>query len=315
MSLFVRSIDDFTVDDVATAFRTLTLSDDATTMLRAFATAPNRAMSRLELAGVIDSDDIDSCSEVLGEVAEQLAMAIDPSLEQEWTADGGESNGWVLFISHDPLRWVDADDGDDDPFLVVMRDTLASALDAVGFAPYEPWDAEAEAAVAAHEGVGADGMWHPADPLVDLSDAEDSLSALSANDRSAVVMARFGQGSFRTGVVERWEGQCAVTGCAFLPALVATHIKPWADADNDERVDPANGLLLIGTLDRLFDGGFITFEADGQIRISGVIPEEEYAALGLSTELRLRRVPSGSAGYLEQHREQCFVALDEGEAD
>lgn len=38
--------------------------------------------------------------------------------------------------------------------------------------------------------------------------------------------------------------------------MIASHIMPWVLASNDERLNPANGVWLVGTLDRLFDNGF-----------------------------------------------------------
>ena len=47
--------------------------------------------------------------------------------------------------------------------------------------------------------------------------------------RVALIEARLGQGQFRAGVIERWRGSCAVTGCTLLELLRASHIKPWTD--------------------------------------------------------------------------------------
>ena len=53
-----------------------------------------------------------------------------------------------------------------------------------------------------------------------------------------------------------------------LALLVASHIKPWRDADNIERLDQYNGFLLLPNLDKVFDLGFITFRATGEIIVS-----------------------------------------------
>jgi hypothetical protein len=48
-------------------------------------------------------------------------------------------------------------------------------------------------------------------------------------------------------------------------------IRCWRDANNDERLDGENGLLLMPNADHLFDRGFISFEDNGgphQIRSS-----------------------------------------------
>jgi len=52
--------------------------------------------------------------------------------------------------------------------------------------------------------------------------------------------------------------------------LVASHIKPWRHAENDERLNRHNGLMLAPHADFLFDRGFISF-SDGRLLISEVV--------------------------------------------
>ncbi|MBI5335336.1 MAG: HNH endonuclease [Burkholderiales bacterium] len=60
----------------------------------------------------------------------------------------------------------------------------------------------------------------------------------------------------------RWS--CRLTGLDVPQLLRASHIKPWAAClSDDERLDAFNGLTP--HLDALFDGGWMTVEADGQI--------------------------------------------------
>ena len=40
--------------------------------------------------------------------------------------------------------------------------------------------------------------------------------------------------------------------------LVASHIKPWRNCDNSERLSGANGLLLSPHVDKLFDRHWIS---------------------------------------------------------
>ncbi|KAA1139625.1 HNH endonuclease, partial [Citrobacter portucalensis] len=47
------------------------------------------------------------------------------------------------------------------------------------------------------------------------------------------------------------------------------YIKPWAASENEnERLDPNNGMILAAHLDILFDQGWISFEYDGRFLIS-----------------------------------------------
>lgn len=82
--------------------------------------------------------------------------------------------------------------------------------------------------------------------------------------RLAIVRARVGQGIFREEV-SRVERHCRLTGVEDGDHLVASHIKPWKDSDNRERLSRFNGLMLTPTPDHLFDKGFISFEDDGRL--------------------------------------------------
>lgn len=320
----LRYVDSFSVDQVAAALRTLRPSDKALTMVRAHASSKNRAMSRLELAKTVGGERPHTCNGVYGHFGKALATALDPSLAGEWKPDSpaqAETSGdWVMFLNRGLARWTPAGPGEVDAWVFVMRETLARALAEVGIAPYRELDKDARAHMDDYEAERSarssnDGDYEsededddlaPADPLVEIQGAEEELAELDETERDAVIRARVGQGQFRGAVIERWGGRCAVTGVDFLPALVASHIKPWVDCTNEERLDPANGLLLVGTLDRLFDAGYISFGSDGQIMISPTVPMSRYAALGLSKNLRLRAVPSDSLGFLSDHLRDYF---------
>jgi putative restriction endonuclease len=59
-----------------------------------------------------------------------------------------------------------------------------------------------------------------------------------------LVIQRVGQDLFRQGLIEFWEGRCAITGLAVPEPLRASHIKPWTDCKSnaDERLDVRNDL-------------------------------------------------------------------------
>lgn len=123
------------------------------------------------------------------------------------------------------------------------------------------------------------------------------------------VIQRVGQGIFRDGLMDYWDGRCAVTGLKVPELLRASHIKPWADCGTDaERLDVYNGLLLAPHLDAAFDRGFITFEDDGAIRISVAIDEDARAALSVTSAMKIRTLEDGHRAYLAWHRERVFKA-------
>ncbi len=121
----------------------------------------------------------------------------------------------------------------------------------------------------------------------------------------AVIMARIGQERFRRNLMDIWNGQCAVTQVAANWLLRASHIKPWEDATDEERLDPFNGLPLTPVLDVAFDRGYITFADSGEIAIA-IDEAENLAILGIHPGMRLTRVHDQNLGYLSYHREHVF---------
>ena len=76
---------------------------------------------------------------------------------------------------------------------------------------------------------------------------------IGETEKERLIAARLGQGKFRSDLLNRWQNSCAVTGSTTLAAIRASHCKPWRLATNAERLDSANGLPLVATLDALFD--------------------------------------------------------------
>ncbi|WP_418637663.1 HNH endonuclease [Winogradskyella sp.] len=58
------------------------------------------------------------------------------------------------------------------------------------------------------------------------------------------------------------------------PVLIASHIKPFIESDDNEAYDPNNGLLLSRTVDSLFDLKYISFTDDGTMLFSNRISED-----------------------------------------
>lgn len=126
---------------------------------------------------------------------------------------------------------------------------------------------------------------------------------------------RLGQDRYREGVLARWNRACAVTGCTLAPALVASHAKPWAASTDAERLDPDNGLPLVGTLDRLFDAGLIGFDpVTGAMLIASTVSAHDRALLQLPAPLR-RRPSRQQAIFLRYHLNHVFQRKQRGHQD
>lgn len=128
-----------------------------------------------------------------------------------------------------------------------------------------------------------------------------------STEAERLVVQRVGQDVFRRGLLEYWEGRCAITGLAVPELLRASHIKPWADCDRDaERLDVFNGLLLGPHLDAAFDAGFVTVGENGVVLISELLPASARAVLGLERPLAIHGLKPGHERYLPWHREKVF---------
>ena len=135
--------------------------------------------------------------------------------------------------------------------------------------------------------------------------ANDSESDLT--DGLATIKTRIGQAKFRQKLLGYWSG-CSVTGCKVYEVLKASHIKPWSEATDSERLNTYNGLLLTPNLDSAFDSGFISFKNNGEILISKQLSNADNAILNIKASMRLKKVERGHWTYLKYHREKKFLA-------
>lgn len=124
----------------------------------------------------------------------------------------------------------------------------------------------------------------------------------STTERKGLVTSRVGQGYYRQEILRRFEGRCAVTGVNSEELLIASHIVPWRDSNEFERLDVNNGILLSPTYDALFDKHLISFEDDGHIVLSTNLPANLFSSLGVSGIEKIK-VFEGMKVYLLRHRE------------
>lgn len=134
---------------------------------------------------------------------------------------------------------------------------------------------------------------------------------LEHRDKRQLISARFGQGVFRANV-ERVEKLCRVTGVPDRRHLRASHIKPWRLADDREKLDGCNGLLLSPHADHLFDRGHISFADDGQLLLSKHLNPTVAKAWGLDRAHPPRSFRPEQRAYLDFHRRHVFEKLTRG---
>ncbi len=97
-----------------------------------------------------------------------------------------------------------------------------------------------------------------------------------------------------------------MSGLEILSLLKASHIKPWKDSDNHERLDPYNGLLLGPQYDGAFDAGLITFDGHGRVVLSERIPASQFKLAGINGTEFIQGLDPIHQNYLDYHRDEVF---------
>jgi hypothetical protein len=136
---------------------------------------------------------------------------------------------------------------------------------------------------------------------------DDSTSA--PTEHAQVTLARIGQGIFRSRVL-KLSPMCRITGIGDSRFLRASHIKPWANCTDVERLDGENGLMLAPHVDHLFDKGYISFADDGRMLKSDHLPIGVLAAWSLVEPMPRTSLMLGQARYMSYHRAKVFNSAE-----
>lgn len=124
-------------------------------------------------------------------------------------------------------------------------------------------------------------------------------------EKIQLTKSRRGQGIFKANV-RLVENHCRVTGVTNIKHLRASHIKPWAKSNNQEKLDGANGLLLSPHVDHLFDRGFISFENQGGILVSNRLNTNVLDQWGIAIPGNVGDFQETQRNYLDYHRREVF---------
>jgi HNH endonuclease len=117
-----------------------------------------------------------------------------------------------------------------------------------------------------------------------------------------LVIQRIGQDIFRGALMDYWGGRCPITGIADPALLRASHIVPWAECDDAQRLDVHNGLLLSALWDAAFDAGLVSLADHGSVLASPELGAAARAALGLDGAPRIPSLRDGHRANLVVHR-------------
>ena len=124
-------------------------------------------------------------------------------------------------------------------------------------------------------------------------------------EKIQITKSRRGQGIFKANV-RLVENRCRITGVTNIKHLRASHIKPWAASDNNEKLDGFNGLLLSPHVDHLFDRGFISFKNSGELLTSDDLNRVVLDQWSISESINVGKFNSDQSKYLEYHRDKVF---------
>lgn len=136
-------------------------------------------------------------------------------------------------------------------------------------------------------------------------------SAIPETTKLQLINARLGQGLFRSRV-SAISPRCRVTGTADPRVLIASHIKPWCESSNEERLDGHNGLLLAPHVDKLFDRFWISFQDDGQLITAGPAAVGLLRNWGIDPDLPTEPLTRQQRKYMAYHRGRSAEVSAEG---
>lgn len=138
-----------------------------------------------------------------------------------------------------------------------------------------------------------EAFWDPADP----EDARKKTMRL--------ITMREGQPTFRSELLNQYDGKCVFTGCSVLLLLEAAHIIPYKGKHTN---DLKNGLIMRADFHKLFDLHLIFIDSETRkIKIHNSLKDSEYHQY----EGRLISNPKNESNaptkeILMQHQKMCI---------
>lgn len=253
-------------------------------------------------------------------VTSTLSPIIVSRLEKVATDNGFDQElerecGWLVFASTQcPLRVWLGEFGDAVFLAAFSQQNVAHALGEYGTPMAAPLAKDAVAGrtvpdVPMLHGLLRRAFQHTkALPNELLHTFEKKVASLpKTTEAERLVVQRVGQNLFRDGLLDLWEGRCAVTGppCRSFSERATSSPGPTA------RPTPSGSTSTTAScspphLDAAFDRGFITVADDCIIVVSDALDGAARATLGLDQPLRVGGLAESHRMYLPWHRERVF---------
>lgn len=143
-------------------------------------------------------------------------------------------------------------------------------------------------------------------PQALLHEYQAAVAKIDQTEAYALAKQRRGQDLFRKGLMEYWQGCCAITGLDVPELLRASHAKPWKDATDAERLDVHNGLLLAAHLDAAFDRGLISIDVNGTVILSPMLSSHGAKVLGVDVPRSVCKLAPAHMPYLAWHQKNVL---------
>lgn len=133
-------------------------------------------------------------------------------------------------------------------------------------------------------------------------------------ETQTTVKVRRGQQFFRQSVINAYGVRCCISGINVPSLLVASHIKPWRDCSDNDRLSPRNGLCLSSIHDAAFDAGLITLDEKLTVvlgkRLRSFFPQPALEQSFVPFEDKIIQLPDKLAEpdpeFLSHHRNNIF---------
>jgi putative restriction endonuclease len=129
--------------------------------------------------------------------------------------------------------------------------------------------------------------------------------------KEKLIRARRGHGVYRQNL-EEIEGGCRLTGLLDRRHLIASHIKPWRESDDREKLDGFNGLLFSPHIGHLFDRGYVSFSDAGELLASRHLNPRVLTVWHIVLPSRVDAFRPEQCVYLDYHRREVFEKHDRG---
>ncbi|WP_255293570.1 HNH endonuclease [Priestia megaterium] len=144
---------------------------------------------------------------------------------------------------------------------------------------------------------------------LDSNDMENLIDGeVTETEQEQVIKSRIGQSAFKKALLAI-EKKCNLCGVVDERFLIASHIKPWSQSNNQERLDVNNGLLLCPNHDSLFDKGYISFDDGGTILISDSLDVATKVFLNINETMKID-LKVEQQKYMKWHRDNLFKIMN-----